>query len=119
MDNDGRLIPVGPEILQRYDEAVKRFNENRAQAKAKAAPRGGVTASMIILESEDIKEGVVVNAVKTPDSDQHCAMVNPGTNAIIVPLHPAMRAILRSVKFQVRQLLVPQCKSLSTKEPEG
>ena len=45
VDSDGRPIPVGPEILQKYDEAVKRFNENRAQAKAKAAPS---TTSMII-----------------------------------------------------------------------
>ena len=30
VDNDGRPIPVGPEILQKYDEAVKRFNESRA-----------------------------------------------------------------------------------------
>ena len=31
---DGRPVPVGPEILQRFDEAVKRYNENRAQAQA-------------------------------------------------------------------------------------
>ena len=41
--DDGQPIPVGPEILQRFDKAVKRYNENRAQARAKpkAAPRGG------------------------------------------------------------------------------
>ena len=52
VDRDGRPVPVGPEILQGYDEAVKRFNESRAQAKAKAAPRGGigVTTSMIVLD---------------------------------------------------------------------
>ena len=34
-------------ILQKFAEAVKRYNEsrNQAQAEAKAAPRGGVTAS--------------------------------------------------------------------------
>ena len=48
---DGTPVPVGPEILQRFDEAVKRYNENRAQAQAepKAAPRGGATASMILM----------------------------------------------------------------------
>ena len=35
--DDGRPVPVGPETLQKYDEAVKRFNESKAQAKAKAA----------------------------------------------------------------------------------
>ena len=52
---DGRPVPVGPETLQRFDEAVKRYNENRAQtqAKPKAAPRGGITASMIVLEPEE------------------------------------------------------------------
>ena len=47
---DGRPVPAGPEILQSFDEAVKRYNESRAQAQAKpkAAPRGGVTASMIV-----------------------------------------------------------------------
>ena len=36
-----------PEILQRFDKAVKRYNEKRAQAQAKpkSAPRGGVNAS--------------------------------------------------------------------------
>ena len=41
------LSLLGPEVLQRFDDAVKRYNETRAQAQAKpkAAPRGGVTAS--------------------------------------------------------------------------
>ena len=52
--DDGRPVPVGPEILQRFDEAVKRYNENRAQtqAKPKAAPRGGISSSMIVLEPQ-------------------------------------------------------------------
>ena len=93
VDNDGRPIPVSPEILQKHDEAVKTFNESRAQAKAKAAPRGGVglTASMIILDPEENEEGVVAHVARAPDNDQHYAMVDSGTNAIIVPLHPAMR----------------------------
>ena len=32
--DDGRPVPVSPEILQRFDEAVKRYNESRAQAQA-------------------------------------------------------------------------------------
>ena len=33
--DDGQPVPVGPETLQRFDEAVKRYNENRAQVQAK------------------------------------------------------------------------------------
>ena len=58
---DGRPVPVGPEILQRFDDAVKRYNETRAQAQAKPkaapAPCGGVAASMIILEPEELQRG--------------------------------------------------------------
>ena len=45
MDSDGRTVPVGPEFLQRYDEAVKQFSENKNQNKVRAAPRGGVRVS--------------------------------------------------------------------------
>ena len=90
--DDGRPVPVGPEILQRFDDAVKRYNETRAQpqAKPKAAPRGGVTASMIVLEPDDLQRGIVVNAAQALDDDECYAMVDSGTNAIIVPLHPRM-----------------------------
>ena len=90
--DDGRPVPVGPEILQRFDDAVKRYNETRAQAQAKpkAAPRGGVTASMIILEPDDLQNGVVVNAAQALDDDECYAMLDSGANAIIVPLHPRM-----------------------------
>ena len=39
---DGQPVPGGPEIIKRLDDAVKRYNESRAQAQAKpkAAPRG-------------------------------------------------------------------------------
>ena len=88
--DDGRPVPVGPEILQRFDDAVKRYNETRAQAQAKpkAAPRGGVTASMIVLEPDDLQHGIVVNAAEGLDDDECYAVVDSGTNAIIVPLHP-------------------------------
>ena len=58
--DDGQPVPVGPEILQRFDDAVKRYNETRAQAQAKpkAAPRGGVSASMIILEPDEVEHGI-------------------------------------------------------------
>ena len=86
------LLPVGPEILQRFDDAVKRYNNTRAQAQAKpkAAPRGGVTASMIVLEPDDLQHGTVVNAAQALDDDECYAMVDSGTNAITVPLHPKM-----------------------------
>ena len=72
VDEDGRPVPVGPEILQRFDEAVTRYNENKAQAQAKpkAAPRGGVTASMIVLEPDDVDHGIVLSATQALDNDQ-------------------------------------------------
>ena len=75
-----------------YDEAVKRLNENTAQAKAKAAPKRGVgvAASMIILDPEEQGEKVTAHAVKAPVTDEYYAMVDSGTNAIVVPLHPEM-----------------------------
>ena len=47
-------------------EAVKRYNENMAQAQPqlKGAPRGGVTASMIFLEPDDLACGVVFSAAQ-------------------------------------------------------
>ena len=45
VDADGKPILVGPEFLQRYDEAVKRLNDNKAQNKAKVASEGGVGVS--------------------------------------------------------------------------
>ena len=90
MDN---RFPVGPAILQRFDEAVKRYNENRAQAQAKpkAAPRGGVSSSMVVLEPDDVEHGIVLSAAQALDNDQFYAMLDSGTNAIIVPLHPSMQ----------------------------
>ena len=90
--DDGRPIPVEPEILQRFDEAIKRYNENRAQAQAKpkAAPRGGVSSSMIVLEPDEVKRGIVLSAAQALDNDQCYAMLDSGTNAIIVSLQPGM-----------------------------
>ena len=60
------------------------------QAKPKAAPRGGVSSSMIILESETLDRGIVLNSAEARDNDEYYAMVDSGTNAIILPLHPRM-----------------------------
>ena len=89
---DGRPVLVGPEILQRFDDAVKRYSETRAQtqAKPKAAPRGGVSASMIILEPDEVQHGIVLSAAQALDNDEYYAMLDSGTNAIIVPLHLRM-----------------------------
>ena len=91
--DDGRPVPVGPGILQRFDEAVKRYNENRAQAQAKpkAAPRGGISSSMIVLEPDEVERGIVLSAAQALDNDQYYAMLDSGTSAIIVPLHPGMQ----------------------------
>ena len=85
--DDGQPVPVAPEIIKRFEDAVKRYSDARTQAKAKAAPRGGVSSSMIILESD---YGIMLNAAEVRDSDEYYAMVDSGTNAIILPLHPRM-----------------------------
>ena len=85
--DDGQPIPVAPEIIKKFEDAVKRYGETRAQAKPKAAPRGGVSSSMLILEPD---YGIVLNAAEARDSDDFYAMVDSGTNAIILPLHPRM-----------------------------
>ena len=91
MGDDGQPVPVAPEIIQRFDDAVKRYGETRAQAKPKPAPRGGVSSSMIILEPDDLERGIVLSAAQALDSDEFYAMVDSGTNAIILPLRPQMR----------------------------
>ena len=90
--DDGNPVPVGPEIRQRFDDAVKRYNETRpqTQAKRKPAPKGGVTTSMLLLEPDDLQNGIVVSATQSLDDDEFYAMLDSGTNAIIVPLHPRM-----------------------------
>ena len=91
--DDGQPVPVGPEMLQRFDDTVKRYKESReqAQAKPKAAPRGGISSSMIIIEPDEVKHGIVLSAAQALDNDQYYAMLDSGTNAIIVPLHPSMQ----------------------------
>ena len=46
---------------------------------------------MLILESDDLDHGIVLSAAEARDNDEHYAMVDSGTNAIILPLHPAMQ----------------------------
>ena len=88
--DDGQPVPVAPEIIQKFEDAVKRYGETRAQAKPKAAPRGGVSSSMLILEPDVLEHGIVLNAAEARDNDEYYAMVDSGTNAIILPLHPSM-----------------------------
>ena len=88
--DDGQPVPVAPEIMQRFEDVVKRYNETRAQAKPKAAPRGGVSSSMLILEPDVLEQGIVMNAAEARENDEYYAMVDSGTNAIILPLHPDM-----------------------------
>ena len=81
-------MPVGPEIFQKFDEAVKRYNENRAlaQAKARAAPRGGVTASMIVLEPDDLEHGlVVVPSATVTDPVVHVNSHNGAKRVVALP----------------------------------
>ena len=87
-DADGRPVPVGPELLQRHDEVVKRFNENKTQTQVrnKAARKGGVgvNASMIVVDQEEGDTYLSCSATQASE------MVDSGTNAVIVPLHPDM-----------------------------
>ena len=84
-------VPVAPEIIQRFEDAVKRYSETRGQAKPKPAPRGGVSSSMIILEPDALDHGIVLSAAEARENDECYAMVDSGTNAIILPLHPRMQ----------------------------
>ena len=71
---------MGSEALQKYDEAVKRFNDNSAQAKAKSAPKGGVavTASMIVL-APDLGEITPIACAAVRVSDDYYAIMDSGT----------------------------------------
>ena len=40
----------------------------QAQAKPEAAPRGGITASMIVLEPNDLGHGIVLSAAQALDN---------------------------------------------------
>ena len=46
---------------------------------------------MIILEPDEVEHGIVLSAAQALDNDQYYAMLDSGTNAIIVPLHPSMQ----------------------------
>ena len=96
--DDGRPVPVGPEILQRFDDAVKRYNEIRAQAQAKpkAAPRGGVTASMIILEPDELQHGIVVSATQALDNDEYYAMLDSAQMPLLCLCTQEWKVKLRS-----------------------
>ena len=65
VDAEGKPIPVGPAFLQRCDEAVKRFNDNKAQNKAKIVPKGGVgvSSSMVIVDQEEDEASVTCSAI--------------------------------------------------------
>ena len=77
--DDGQPVPVAPEIIQRFEDAVKRYGETRAPAKPKPAPRGGVSSSMIILEPDDLERGIVLSAAQARDNDEYYAMVDSRT----------------------------------------
>ena len=88
--DDGQPVPVAPEIIQRFDDAVKRYSETRAQAKPKLAPRGGVSSSMLVLEIDDLEHGIVLSAAQALDNDEFYAVVELAGRARHpeVPRHP-------------------------------
>ena len=45
---------------------------------------------MIVLEPDEVEHGIVLNATQV-DNDQYYALLDSGTNVIIVPLHPSMQ----------------------------
>ena len=46
---------------------------------------------MIIVDTDDLEHGIVLSAAQALDNDDYYAMLDSGTNAIIVPLHPRMQ----------------------------
>ena len=46
---------------------------------------------MIVLEPDEVEHGIVLIAAQAPDNDQYYAMLDSGTNAIILPLQPGMQ----------------------------
>ena len=46
---------------------------------------------MIIIEPDDLDHGIVLSAAQALDNDEYYAMLDSGTNSIIVPLHPNMQ----------------------------
>ena len=59
---------------------------------------------MIILEPDDLDHGIVLSAAQALDNDAYYAMLDSGTNAIIVPLHPNMQGDI--AKCQVPSAIV-------------
>ena len=108
-------------ILQKYDEAVKRFNENKVQAKAKPAPKGGVgvTASMIVLEpryawgdsrmwflvhaSPGLPWRATVGGCASTISHSHFAGVGNPTNLNTTLIDPGCLAQPRHSSLELRQ----------------
>ena len=52
---------------------------------------------MLILESDVVEHGITLNAAEARDKDEYYAMVDSGTNAIILPLHPKMEGDIARV----------------------
>ena len=79
-------------------------------SRARSVPKGGVgvTSSMIVLEPEAGGSNLVAHVV-VPVSDEYYAMMDSGTNAIIVPLHPDMSGEIAERKVPSR--LAPHCAS--------
>ena len=76
MGDDG--LPA-PEIMKRFEDAVKKYNETPVQAKPKAAPKSGV------LESEVLEHGIVLNVLEARDHDEQYAVVD-SAHVVLWPL---------------------------------
>ena len=70
---------------------------------------------MIILEPDEVPYGIVLSAAQALDNDEYYAMLDSGTNAIIVLCIQGWKVRLQSVKSQVPQSLVPLCKYMILK----
>ena len=73
---------------------------------------------MIVLEPNDLETGAVVSAARALDNDKYYAVVDSGTNAIIVPLHPNMRGEIAECQVPSATVTGPivQLYVMSTRE---
>ena len=72
---------------------------------------------MIILEPDEVEHGIVLSAAQALDNDQYYAMLDSGTKAIIVPLHPSMQGEVAECQVPSATVTGPiECVNLKVQE---
>ena len=110
VDADGKPSLVGPEFLQRYDEAVKRLNDNKTKAQAKVVPEGGAGVS----STTTVKDRMSVKLLCPAPQHKSLKIVTRWWTPALLPLllHFIQTHVekLRNVKSQVHWLMDLLCK---------